>query len=761
MTARTCPSSFLDDFSTLAGFYEFGNLVRPRSFPRIVSRPDVRINPTNPAYYKYKGKICGHGWFPFILRLASGDLICLFTESSAHVYCPGGRTVLARSRDGGRTWSRPQVLFYKKDWINHAGYGHVQSSDGRIWVSIRSQFYDTKKGAANDPRAWKHETTILVSDDNGHTWRKIASARAVTKTVAGQTIPRPAIEMSNGRILWTGSSADERGDSFRATFLHTEKNGKLVFEKREHPELGPTADEWSVVETRTPGVLVCMMRQQQHSQFFATARSYDFGETWTPWRESNVYMGPFPTRPWLRRADDGTLLFTFGQRWIGRTFVVASHDDGETWDIPRRQTILHSPRDYHKVWDSHYTDIARAEGNTWLAVDYVASPRRPSQKGLYGTFIDARFFRDLRQGLSLASVGTPVRSSTAGYWSFDELDGAFAHDPIGGNFAEIHNASRVPGRFGNALRFNGKKSFAMVYDDATLRVPKYFTLEAWILVKNPKRDQAVLSKAPRYALTIREGKLALEIGEAVMVSEHGVIPANRWVHVAVSFGMRRSYSRATFYIDGKEDSWVQPAYGTRSARPLTFTDAMNQSDTFIVGGPLFQEFGHKNKSADNLVIGMDNNLRTRPFRGLIDEIAIHAGDTDPRRLRESVRRRFLPSGSVSSLPIALPLGERWRAFSARVTAPARTSVSFSIEDDKGNTLLPKVADGTDLKDLLAQRIVLRAKLATRDPGQTPILHDWSVSCSGPTAPAVHQAPFPLESAPLARIGAKPRSGVVL
>ena len=745
----------------------FGNLDRTRvaqaialrrAFPRIVTRPDVRINPTDPRYYRYPGqmrgyrrKVCGYGWFPFILRLHNGDLLSFFTESSAHVYCPGGRTVAARSTDGGRTWGQPQVLFYKKDWINHAGYGHVQTADGRIWISVRSQFYD-RKGAANDPRAWKRQGTILVSDDNGHTWRRIAS---------GRDVPRPAIEMSNGRMLWLGSSTDERGDSFRATFLHTETKGKLAFEKRDHPELGPTADEWYVVETRTPGELVCMMRQQQHSQFYATAKSHDYGRTWTPWRESNAFMGPFPTRPMLRKTDDGTLLFTFGQRWIGRTFVVASHDDGETWDIPHRQTILHSPRGYHNIWDSHYTDIARAEGDTWIAVDYVASPRKEEQKGIYGTFIDARHFKDVYEGITLAPTGSAVSRETVGHWSFDETDGDFARDSVSANFGEIVKAERVPGKVGNALSFNGKKSHVMIYDDATLRVPKYFTLEAWIKVKDPKTDQTILSKAPKYTLCLRGGKLALEIGEGLMVSEGGVIPRSRWVHVAVTFGMRRMYSRATFFINGKEDSWVQPAFGSTGARPATFVDAMAHSDTLITGGPLFQEFGQKNKSTDNLVIGMDNTLRTGAFEGLIDEVAVHKGDLSPDRILQSIERSYQRKGKVASRPICRPAGSRWLSFHADTTAPAGTKIAFTIEDEGGEVLKRNVKDAADISGIAAERIVMCATLSTTDPGQTPILHSWGVRCEGGGAPAVVAAPFPDQRAALSDTGKKARSGVVL
>jgi len=674
-------ATFTDSFEDLSRTGASGAVALRRSFPRIVTRPDVRINPTDPTYYRYaggkrgyKGRVCGYGWFPYVLKLASGDLLCFYTESSAHVYCPGGRAVSSRSRDGGRTWDSPQVLYYKKDWISHIGYGVLQDATGRIWVGIRSQLYDDRKGVANDPRAWKYQNSILASDDDGQTWTRLRA------TAADRQLPRPVIEMSSGHILWTARAVDDRGDEIRATCLHSEKDGVLSFHTRPHPELGPTSDEWYVVETRTPGRLVCMMRQQQHSQYFATATSFDYGATWTPWRESDVFMGPFPTRPMLRRMNDGTLLFTYGQRWIGRTFAVASHDEGETWDNPHRQTILHSPGDYHKTWDSHYTDIASAEGSRWLAVDYIASPRKEEQKGIYGTFIDGRHFREVHQGVTLASVGRAVGPDTVGHWSFDELEGDFARDPVAANFGEIDKAERVPGKIGPALAFDGRKSHVTIYDDATLRLPKYFALEVWIRAADPKRDQTILSKAPRYTFCLRGGKLALRIGDAEMVAEGARVPANRWVHVAVTFGMRRMYSRATFYLNGAEDSWVQPAYATTAARPETFAQVAAQMDTPVVGGPQYQEYGHKNQSTDNLVIGMDNNLRTGAFEGVIDEVAIHREDVGPERIAQSARRHYFPTGEVTSLPLARPAGASWWAFRAETTAPAGTKLTFCAEN---------------------------------------------------------------------------------
>ena len=176
--------------------------------------------------------------------------------------------------------------------------------------------------------------------------------------------------------------------------------------------------------------------------------------------------------------------------------------------------------------------------------------------------IDTDYFGDVYRGVSLKQIGSCIHPSTKGVWCFDELEGDFARDAVWANYGEIHNAKRIAGRIGDALSFNGKSSYVMIYDDATIRVPKYFTLEAWINVCEPSRDQTIIFKAPKYTLCLKQGRLCLEIGKGEMRADmHKPLPAGVWVHVAVTFGMRHSYSRATFYIDGEEDSWVSPAYG--------------------------------------------------------------------------------------------------------------------------------------------------------------------------------------------------------
>jgi len=581
----------------------------------------------------------------------------------------------------------------------------------------------------------------MRSTDNGQSWQQVSDQGYM-----------PAVEMSNGEMLWLSGASGGPYTSVRATLTSRFVDGKLVWgEIRAHPELGPTSDEWTVTETKNPGELVCMMRQQQHTHYYATAKSYDYGKTWTQWRESNVYTGPIPTRPRLHTMPDGRIIFTYGQRWIGRTFAVVSKDNGESWDVAHRQTILHSPREYHNVWDSHYTDIARAEGNIWIGVDYISSPRTAEQRGIYGTFIDARYFDDAFKGVMLKQIGSPITPGTVGYWKFDELDGDFAQDSVGSNFGEIHNAQRVVGRFGNALDFNGQDSYVMVYDDATMRLPRYFTVEAWINTRDATKEQTILSKPPAYSLVLREGRPVLEIGLGAATADlKQPLESNRWYHIAAVFGMRANYSRITFFVNGRDVSNMRPVHGGSDYYPTSYLEAIAQNDMEIAGGPLmFQEYHKKNESADNLVIGMDNDLQSRPFDGVIDEVVIHGSPLLPEQIYTSYSRFYVDRGTIASRPIAKPTGTQWATFAAQVTEPPGTQIRFSIVNPQGELLGANIASGAELSGLDAPEIVLKAELTTTDKGQSPILHSWSVGTTGSGKPAIVQEPFPAQSARLA------------
>ena len=77
---------FVDDFRTLDNLRADAteNVSQLRDFPRIVTRPDVRVNPRDPGRFKDSrtGRSVAYGFAPDLVRLKNGDLLTEGLEKS-------------------------------------------------------------------------------------------------------------------------------------------------------------------------------------------------------------------------------------------------------------------------------------------------------------------------------------------------------------------------------------------------------------------------------------------------------------------------------------------------------------------------------------------------------------------------------------------------------------------------------------------------------------------------------------------------------
>src|SRR6266853_382580 len=101
--------------------------------------------------------------------------------------------------------------------------------------------------------------------------------------------------------------------------------------------------------------------------------------------------------------------------------------------------------------------------------------------------------------LSHPSIARATTGSLAALWHFDESAGISASDSSGnGNSAVLTGGTIlpafVPGKFANAINFNGADNFAQVADNATLEPSSQITVEMWVNSSNPGTIAYLLSK---------------------------------------------------------------------------------------------------------------------------------------------------------------------------------------------------------------------------------------------------------------------------
>ena len=78
----------------------------------------------------------------------------------------------------------------------------------------------------------------------------------------------------------------------------------------------------------------------------------------------------------------------------------------------------------------------------------------------------------------------PSESSLVAWWRFDESSGITVLDSSGNrNDGKIYGASRVEGKSGKALRFDGVDDYVEVPSSDTLNLSDALTIEAWVFIE--------------------------------------------------------------------------------------------------------------------------------------------------------------------------------------------------------------------------------------------------------------------------------------
>ena len=143
--------------------------------------------------------------------------------------------------------------------------------------------------------------------------------------------------------------------------------------------------------------------------------------------------------------------------------------------------------------------------------------------------------------------------------SFDELNGRTVkdHSRYGNDGELVGNPTMVDGKFGKALKFNGRSDWVEIPHDNSLTVDKNFTVMAWIKTSRhggPKRAmwQSIVAKGnnPRsYSVytSAFTGGIHLSIGNAHGGDSARNVVLNRWQHVVA----QRDNGIHRYWINGE------------------------------------------------------------------------------------------------------------------------------------------------------------------------------------------------------------------
>jgi Neuraminidase (sialidase) len=307
---------------------------------KIVTGPETNQHPDYPGCTGFIG-------WESVTRLKNGELLCSFNAGYWHVSFStpidlkpdilkrfqkagfpvnvdaptGGRALICRSTDNGKTWTRPTTLVDTPGDDRHPVI--VELPDGSLLCQffVIDNWYGYEKAPAG--RNKNSRVATIRSTDNGQTWSKpvyMPSPFQYYDRMCGKPVVLP-----NGRIIlstygkekWSNSpeqlgvyASDDLGKSWKFLSRLKADTGAL-----DEPAITRAHDGKIVMISRPDGKI---------------AFSDDEGKTWSKPKAFGIKM----VAPCLMTLKDGTIVCLFGWGATGGIQIMWSDNNGQTWTTP-------------------------------------------------------------------------------------------------------------------------------------------------------------------------------------------------------------------------------------------------------------------------------------------------------------------------------------------------------------------------------------------------------------------------------------------
>lgn len=269
------------------------------------------------------------GWYHSVagIKDTADGLVATYRLSDSHT-AVSTHVMVARSRDGGRTWSEHRSISRRNVWEHHACWVAPQLSrlaDGRLVIicdeghrSSGADWPPLTRWQQRPPRGMANH--LFWSDDDGATW----SDPVRIDDVGGE--PGYVTELGDGTLLYTRTESarfaamddppEHWGDIYYRNRAVASTDGGRTWTPRALVADGPYHGDCEVgtVEVE-PGHLLAVTRigfcGGRLGQPSRIVRSRDGGRTWGTPELSPIYG----QRTVVRKLRSGKLLVTYRNRW--------------------------------------------------------------------------------------------------------------------------------------------------------------------------------------------------------------------------------------------------------------------------------------------------------------------------------------------------------------------------------------------------------------------------------------------------------------
>jgi sialidase-1 len=265
--------------------------------------------------------------FPDAIRLKNGEILVAFYSGDEHVtksstkYPNAGRICFVRSKNEGKTWSEPKLLY---DDIHDNRDAHLtQLKDGTIICTFFNLRIDSAKHG---------EVRMVTSKDNGRTWDK------TSLLIAKDWFTSASVkQLSNGSLMQPVYTIVDKKNSTRIGFVYSNDMGATWSTVNKVGwENNFTVNETDVVVLKD-GTLYAALRGAFKEQVpMQCTTSDNLGQSWKPLKSIGFY-GDAPSFTRLRSGE--ILLSTRGypnneKTGSAYTSLNISSDEAKSWQGP-------------------------------------------------------------------------------------------------------------------------------------------------------------------------------------------------------------------------------------------------------------------------------------------------------------------------------------------------------------------------------------------------------------------------------------------
>ena len=344
---------------------------------KMITGPNVNEHPPYPGCTGFIG-------WESVVRLRNGEMLCSFSAGYWHVSFPtpldikpdilkqfqragfpvnpvaptGGRALICRSTDNGKTWTRPTTLIDTPGDDRHPVIAELP--DGTLVCAFF--VIDNWYGYSAPPKGRNKNSRVATtrSTDGGRTWSQplyMPSPFNYYDRMCGKPVVLP-----NGSVLLSTYGKATLTTPEELGLYRSDDAGKSWQFVSRLKATGTALDEPAITRGHD-GTIIAIARPDGEITF-----SQDEGRHWTKPQAFGVKM----VAPCLLTLKDGTLVCIFGWGSTGGIQIMWSDDNGTHWTTPAADRGFTIDR-------SVYVYAIGCEMKTGRFTSFITTPKETKQ----------------------------------------------------------------------------------------------------------------------------------------------------------------------------------------------------------------------------------------------------------------------------------------------------------------------------------------------------------------------------------------------